>query len=120
MRWTGKKRTMSGRRSRQKGNRGELEVLHLLQEVWPDAHTTRNACAGTRVGNSADIGGVPLRVEVKRGKRPNIRAALRQAEASPGDYLAVAFTRADRDKWVVSLDAKFFMGLMNELEESRR
>ncbi len=104
---------MSGRRSRLAGNRGELEVVEILKTLFPDAHTTRNACRGTRVADSVDIGGVPLRVEVKYGQQPPVRAALKQAEESPGDEPAVAFTRATRErKWMVSMRSDFFMELL--------
>jgi hypothetical protein len=95
-----------GRMSRQKGAAGEREVATLLRPKFPDVHTTRSAQAGARSQQSkqiADLGGVPFRIEVKRQKKPNIRAAYKQACECEGDAPAVAITRADRDVWLATM-----------------
>jgi hypothetical protein len=67
-----------GRPSRDKGARGELEVLELVQVWWPRA--TRNFASGA-AGNS-DIAHGPAHalIESKRTERLRLREAWRQVE----------------------------------------
>ena len=90
-------------------------MVHLLSQLFPDAHTTRSQQANgsrQRRQRTPDIAGVPYRIEVRRRARPNVREALRDAEQLHGLGPAVAFTRADRDDWVVSLRAVDFLALV--------
>ena len=68
-----------GRRSRDKGAAGELEVLQLVREWWPRA--TRNFASGA-AGNS-DIANGPAHtvIESKRTERLRLRDAWRQVAA---------------------------------------
>jgi crotonobetainyl-CoA:carnitine CoA-transferase CaiB-like acyl-CoA transferase len=67
-----------GRRSRDKGAAGELEVLDLVRVWWPRA--TRNFASGA-AGNS-DIAHGPAHtvIECKRTERLRLRDAWRQVE----------------------------------------
>lgn len=64
--------------SRAKGKRGELRVVHLMQELYPKA--TRSAAQGFGGWVAPDVEHTPWWVEVKEGVRPNIWAAMEQAE----------------------------------------
>lgn len=72
-----------GKLSRDKGQRWERELGHLLSDIWPDA---KRGIQQTRAANEeADCSGTPYWVEAKVGRKQNIRAAMRQAiEASDG------------------------------------
>jgi len=83
---------MSGRTSRNKGSRGELEVAAIFQAVGFDARRTPNSGGLSWKG---DVQGVPGYVlEVKRCETLAVPAWLRQAHAaSAGDVPVVAFRR---------------------------
>lgn len=51
-------------------------------------------------------------VEVKRQKRPNIKRALKQAEADTQGSPPVAFTKEDRGEWIVSMRPALFFDLI--------
>lgn len=96
---------MSGRRSRQKGARGEREAAAVLGEVtgheW--RRSASQAQAGARepdVVSDAIPGEGP---EVKRGKRVSLWAALRQATEDSAQHGRIPWVlaREDRGEWVV-------------------
>ena len=76
--------------SRNKGKRGELLAVHLLQELWPNAH--RSAAQGAGGHIAPDVDGTPFWVESKIGLRPNLIAAMEQA-LRERDNAAVEFNR---------------------------
>ena len=87
---------MSGRASRNKGSRGELEVAAVFQAVGFDARRTPNSGGLSWRG---DVQGVPGYVlEVKRQERLAVQDWLRQAHAaaSAGDVPLLAFRTNDR------------------------
>ena len=97
-----------GAKSRRKGARGELEVVHLLRGLW---HGVKRGLTQTRGGGDvADVEGSPYWIEVKIGKRPNIVAAMAQAleaRAERGDARPpVVFTRRDGEEWLVTMRAR--------------
>lgn len=116
---------MSGRRSRSKGVRGELEFVKLAKECgFPDARRVSPLQTG-HVGRLPDVElsrDDVFWVEVKRGKRPNIRAALCQAiEESEGTgRVPVAAVRDDGYQWLVAMDGEDFLDMVLELQNSRR
>ena len=72
------------------------------------AHLLPDVCIGYE--KPMDSG---LWSEVKLGKRPNIRAALRQAqEDCPDDQTPLAWTRADRDEWLITMRAADFARML--------
>ena len=68
---------MGGKASRTKGHNWEREVAKILREIWPDAQRQLQYRSGSDAG---DVMAGPLWVECKRGKKTNIKAALRQAQ----------------------------------------
>jgi hypothetical protein len=106
---------MSGLSSRNKGKAGEREFARICREHFPDLEVERSWQVRGGAGKAdVVVKGLPVHFEVKRQKRPNIRAALRQAtdDADP-TLIPVAATRADRDTWVVTLDLKEFLHLLS-------
>ena len=93
-----------GRLSRNKGKRGELELVSLLRDRYgvPARRTSPLQAGDPRAAGDVWIHD-QLWLETKRGKQPRIRAALAQAEADCGERVPVAITRADRDQWIVTM-----------------
>ena len=94
---------MSGLRSRNKGARGEREIVDILHaHGWPRA--TRNfASGGTGNGDIAN-GPAGTAIEIKYQERLNVPAALDQlmADAHPTD-LPLLVHRPSRHPWMVTL-----------------
>jgi hypothetical protein len=60
-------------------------------------------------------------IEAKRGRQPNVRAALRQAESNaPKGRIPLAVIRDDRAEAFVSLSLDDFLELVREWWEARR
>ena len=108
---------MSGKRSRNKGASGEREVCRLLDaaELGTTFRRMRQAEHGAHRLTVPDVDADdanhwPFWCEVKRQKRPNIRAALQQATDDCHDgRCPLAVTRADRDQWLATLSADVFL-----------
>ncbi len=67
-----------GRRSRDKGARGELVVLELVRVWWPRA--TRNFASGAAGNSDIAHGPADVLIESKRTERLRLRDAWRQVE----------------------------------------
>lgn len=87
---------MSGRASRRKGKRGELEVVDILRAAGFDARRTPNSGGLSWPGDVQGVEGYVF--EVKRTERLNLSAALRQAYggARGGAIPVVAWRRSGR------------------------
>lgn len=98
---------MTGSRSRDKGQRGELEWAKYQRENWncPDA------CRGQQRKGSPDspdvIGGIPgLHPEVKRTEKLAIHAAMEQAVSESGlDEVPYVAHRANKREWLLIIRA---------------
>lgn len=98
-----------GASSRRKGAQGEREAADALYQLTGMAWR-RTAPLQTHRGGSdcpdIDCDDVPKpgsHCEVKRGKRVNVRAALRQAEGDCGARVPWVLWRDDRDEWTVTV-----------------
>lgn len=106
-----------GASQRRKGARGEREVANLVTEAL--GHTYERVLTETRDGNSGDVRSSthPLVWQVKRQKRPNRKAALREAveaaDRSRGE-IPVAAVREDYGEWEVSLALSDFLKIVRE------
>jgi hypothetical protein len=102
---------MSGASSRTKGHNFEREVAKQLREIYPDARRGLQYQDGT---GCPDVVGTPFHVECKVGKKPNIRAALRQAKNDCKDdsLVCIAVTREDRKEPTVTLDWTHFLEIL--------
>ncbi len=89
---------------RNKGARGELEVVELLKaNAWPRAH--RNFGSGSAGGGDIARGPEGTSIESKRhGGRLDLPRAMRQAEegAAETDVPIVAHRR-DGERWLATL-----------------
>lgn len=99
---------MAGRKSRDKGARGEREAVRLLREVFP---TVRRRCAGeeSQGNRGRDLEGVPgWCIQVQMAGRISAVAKLIEAEgAREPDEIPCAITRRCRlghsGPWTVTL-----------------
>jgi len=105
---------MSGARSRRKGARFERELVHRFREAMPGADVKRGLqCRGG--DEVADVDCPVFWPEAKRGRKPNVRAALRQAlAAAPKGRVPVAVIRDDRQEPFVALLLDDFLDLIRE------
>lgn len=110
---------MSGARSRRKGASYERELVHRFREAMPGAEVRRGL--QSRSGDEvADVEVPVFWVEAKRGKQPNIRAALRQAQAAaPKGRIPIAVVRDDRAEATVTLTLDDFLEFVREWWEGR-
>ena len=105
--------------SRRKGHGFERELVHLFRDAMPGAEVRRGL--QSRSGDEvADVECPVFWVEAKRGKKPNVRAALKQAiAAAPKERMCVAVVRDDRAEAFVSLLLDDFLDLVKEWWELR-
>ena len=96
-----------GKFSRDKGKRGERATANELKESFPFLPDIKRGLQSRGGGAEVpDVVGVPgLHIEVKTGKCPNPRAALKQAQKdSAGLTYSVAVIRDNRCKPFVVMD----------------
>ena len=111
-----------GKFSRDKGKRGELELVRLFKENGYEARRTAQYCGKT--GEAADVIGLPgIYVECKRVEKLNIYDAITQAQrdaeaAGKGDLPAV-FHRKNNCPWLVTITADSFFAIYREWEAAR-
>lgn len=91
-----------GKLSRRKGHAFEREIAAELREMGFDAKRGLSQARGGGA-EEADVVGVPgFHFECKRGKKPNVRAALAQAiedaRGNVGNVVPVAILRDDRSE----------------------
>jgi len=93
---------MSGRKSRNKGARGEREWAAYLAEHFgcEDAHRGRQYSGGP---DSPDVAkGIPgTHAEVKRTEKLSLYAAMEQAECDAGDAVPYVAHRRNGKRWLV-------------------
>ena len=111
---------MSGATSRRKGARFERAMVHRFREAMPNAEVRRGL--QSRGGEEvADLDCPVFWPELKRGKKPNIRGALRQAiEAATKGRIPIAVVRDDRAEEIVTLLLDDFLDLISEWWELKR
>lgn len=104
-----------GKASRNKGKRGELEVVKILKVAGFEKAQRSAQCKGN-TGQAPDVEGLPgIHIEVKRVERLNLRKAYEQAvndskENGNNDIPAV-FHRQSHQPWMVSLSLSDFLKL---------
>lgn len=104
----------TGKTSRDKGQRGELEVRNILREFgFSKARRGQQYCGAN---GDADVVGLPgIHIEVKRTERFNLYDALAQAKADKrAGELPVVFHRKNRCEWVVVQPAEDWMQLFKD------
>jgi hypothetical protein len=105
---------MSGNRSRRKGAQFERDLVQLFRAAMPGATVHRGA--QFRGGDeAADVVCPRFWIEAKRGKRPNVRAALRQAtDDAQGDRIPIAVIRYDREEAFAAMPLTGLLALIGE------
>lgn len=100
---------MSGALSRRKGAAYERELVQRFRDAMPGAEIRRGL--QYRSGEeSPDVDCPVFWPEAKRGKQPNVRAALRQAsEAAPSGRVPLAIIRDDKADAFVALGLDDFL-----------
>jgi hypothetical protein len=110
---------MSGATSRRKGARFERAMVHRFREAMPGAEVRRGL--QSRGEEVADLDCPVFWPELKRGKKPNIRGALRQAiEAAPEGRIPIAVVRDDHAEEIVTLLLDDFLDLVGEWWDARQ
>lgn len=102
-----------GKRSREKGAEHERETATALRVVWPNAR--RGLAQARNAREQPDVDGTPYWIECKVGKRVNIIAAMRQAEAARVDEIVlrapIVVSRLDKEKSLVTMRLEDFLDL---------
>ena len=106
-----------GKRSLNKGKRGEREVAKILQTAGFPAR--RTVQYNGRPGTAADVVGIPgLHIEVKLVEKESIRAWYRQAQrdahASPENEMPVIVHRKSREPWLVTMSLEDFIKIIKQ------
>ena len=110
---------MSGSRSRRKGANYERELARKFAEVMPGA-SVRRGLQYRDGADAADVETPVFWVEAKSGKKPNPRAALKQAvDAAPKGRIPLAVIRDDREEAFVVLSLDDFLEFVSEWWEGR-
>lgn len=91
-----------GKTSREKGKRGELELVHELQRLgFPDAHRSQQYCGSA---SSADVLGLPgIHIECKRIEKLSLYNAYGQAvrDSAGSTDIPVVMHRQNNRPWLV-------------------
>lgn len=108
-----------GASQRTKGHNWEREVARRFREAWPGSNARRGL--QYRDGSEApDVIVSGLHIECKRGRQPNPRTALRQAqEAAAKGTIPIAIVKDDRKPAYVVLLLEDYLDQMGELWELR-
>lgn len=92
--------------SKRKGNRAELELLHLLEGRGIPAKRNDQRYTGGMENPDVgcEIGGHRVHVEVKHVERLNIHGAMQQAVRDAADHaLPVVAHRRNRAPWLITM-----------------
>ena len=107
--------------SKQKGKRGELELVRKLKEY---GFGTRRSVQynGKADDGQADLVGLDgIHIESKRVERLNIYDAIAQAKHdAKADELPTVFHRKNNAKWLVTMELNSWMELYREFYENRK
>lgn len=110
---------MSGAMSRRKGANYERELVHRFREAMPNAEIRRGL--QSRSGDEVpDVDCPVFWIESKRGIKPNVRAALKQAaDACSQGRIPLAVIRDDHDEAFVALSLDDFLEFVAEWWQGR-
>jgi hypothetical protein len=101
-----------GALSRRKGAGFERELVLAFREAMPGCDVRRGL--QSRSGREvADVDCPVFWIEAKRGRKPNVRTALKQAvSTAPPGRMPVAVVRDDRERAFVALSLDDFLELV--------
>jgi hypothetical protein len=101
--WVVSEVSVMGKRSRDKGKRGELEACEALKDVWPGLQRTYHQARAGSDAPDIDGPGCGFWLEVKRTERLNIHEAMEQALTASMQWHEVGSMRIGRSR-VFSLE----------------
>lgn len=107
-----------GKLSRNKGAEFERRVAKVLKQIWPEAR--RGVGQYQSSGNGADVEGTDYWVECKKGARPNIQGAFKQALAAKDDRPVLVVSMKDRDRPLYTMDEETFLKLVKRVAQNDR
>ena len=105
--------------AKRKGSSGERELLHLLEAHGIPAHRNDQRFVGglDRPDIAAEVGGIPLHVEVKRQERMRLSAAVNQAvRDANGHALPVVVHRSNRQPWLLTVRLADLLQLLDDMK----
>jgi len=103
---------LGGKRSRDKGAEFERRTANTLKSVFAES---RRGVGQTHSGsNSADVEGTHFWVECKKGARPNIQGAFKQAQKAKDERPVLVVSMKDRDQPLYTLDEPTFLALITK------
>lgn len=101
---------MSGKPSRDKGRRGELELCKILSDAL-SLPVRRVPLSGAMEGHKGDLEVPGLHVEVKRQETWHLQEWIRQMEDQSGDQMAALMFRKSRSPWYVLMTLSDWIAL---------
>lgn len=105
-----KDKSKQGKMARNKGARGELELMHLIRDVYG-----YNVHRGKVFYGESDLVGLDgIHIECKRVEKLNIHKAMLQAIAEAderNDGLPTVFHRKNNEEWLVTMRLEDWMDL---------
>jgi hypothetical protein len=105
-----------GASQRRKGHNYEREIARQLREIFPGARRGLQYQDGVGCPDVAGAG--PFHVECKRGRLPNPRAALAQAEGDAAEgMIPIAVIRDDRAEAFCVIRWDNFLDFIREWKE---
>lgn len=106
--------------SKQKGKKGELELVRKLKEYGYNCRRTNQYCGNT--GQADDVIGLDyIHIECKRVEKLNIDEAIEQAKRdSKEDKFPTVFHRKNRKDWLVTMKLDDWIKLYNEYYSSMK
>jgi hypothetical protein len=107
--------------SRAKGIRFELKLVKLFRAVMPGVEINRGLQSRGGGGEIPDVDMPVFHVEAKSGKRPNIRAAMRQArEQAKSGMIPIAVVKDDRQPAMVTIGLSDFLRFVEQWWPTQR
>lgn len=110
-----------GKMSRDKGKRGELELVHKLRDLgFEDVHRAQQYCGSA---SSADVLGLPgIHPECKRTEALRIYDAMAQAvrDSEGTDDLPAVFHRRSKQPWLVVMRLEDWAELYRAFLDQKR
>ncbi len=105
--------------SKQKGKRGELDIVHKLKEYGFDTRRSVQYNGKADGGQADSVGLTGIHAEIKRVERLNLYDAMAQAvhDAKDGE-LPTVFHRKNHSEWLVTMRLQDWMQLYKEYYET--
>lgn len=106
-----------GKKSKEKGKRGERELASVLRNYGYDCRRGEQYSGGN---GDADVIGLPgIHIECKRVERLDLLSAVEQSkrDALPGEIPAV-FHRKNQSEWLVTMPLENWIEIFREYNSS--